>query len=241
MKGNKLIDDHVQIAVNLARLKTHGKTFEVSIDPDKVVEYKEGKNIDIEDLVKSFDIFSDMKKGLFASDEDFSSVFNSKDKLKIIKQIIDEGEIQFTQKYRSLLREQKTKKIVNLIHRNAIDPKTGLVHPENRIIAAMEEAKIKINDLKKAQDQVDDIIKKLRPIIPISIEQVKFQVSVPAQFAAKIHGKLTSFGKLSEERWLNDGSLMTKIELPAGLSKELIDILNSMSHGSCTVDKVSQK
>ena len=238
MKGNKLIDDHVQIAVNLARLKSHGKTFEVAIDADKVVAYKEGEAIDIEELVQSPNIFSDMKKGLKASDEDIQEVFSDTKGMQRVKKILDEGEIQFTQKYRSLLREQKTKKIVNLIHRNAVDPKTGLIHPESRIIAAMEEAKIKINDLKKAEDQVKDIVKLLRPIIPISIEQSVFQVHIPAQHSARVHGKLISFGKMSEERWLNDGSLMTKVEVPAGLGQELVETLNAMTHGGCQVDKI---
>jgi len=238
MKGNKLIDDHIQIAINLAKLKSHGKTFEVAIDADKVVAYKEGKKIDIEELVQSPNIFSDMKKGLISSDEDLKEVFGNTNKSEILKKILDEGEIQFTQKYRSQLKEQKTKKIVNIIHRNTIDPKTGLIHPENRIIAAMEEAKVKINDLKKAEDQVNDIIKLLRPIIPISIEKVIFQLIVPAQYSAKVHGKIISFGKMSEERWLNDGSLMTKIEIPAGLGQELVDLLNAMTHGSCQVNKI---
>ena len=238
MKGNKLIDDHIQIAINLAKLKSHGKTFEVAIDADKVVAYKEGEKIDIEELVQSPNIFSDMKKGLMSSDEDLKEVFSNTNKSEILKKILNEGEIQFTQKYRSQLREQKTKKIVNIIHRNAIDPKTGLIHPENRIIAAMEEAKIKINDLKKAEDQVNDIVKLLRPIIPISIEKVIFQLVVPTQYSAKVHGKIISFGKISEERWLNDGSLMTKIEIPAGLGQELVDLLNAITHGSCQVNKI---
>lgn len=238
MKGNKLIDDHIQIAVNLARLKSHGKTFEIAIDADKVVTYKEGKRIDIEELVQSPNIFSDMKKGLMCSDEDLKEVFGNNNKSEILKKILNEGEIQFTQKYRKQLREQKTKKIVNIIHRNTINPKTGLIHPENRIIAAMEEAKVKINDLKKAEDQVNDIVKLLRPIIPISIEKVIFQLVVPAQFSAKVHGKIISFGKLSEERWLNDGSLMTKIEIPAGLSQEMVDLLNAMTRGSCQISKI---
>ena len=115
MKGNKLIDDHVQIAVNLARLKSHGKTFEVAIDADKVVAFKEGENINVEELVQSPNIFSDMKKGLIASEEDLKEVFSNENNTKIILKILNDGEIQFTQKYRSLLREQKTKKIINII------------------------------------------------------------------------------------------------------------------------------
>ena len=66
-------------------------------------------------------------------------------------------------------KEKKYKKIVNLIHVNAIDPKTGLPHPENRIISAMDEAKVKIDDLKKPEDQINDMANRRS----ISKEQLK--------------------------------------------------------------------
>ncbi len=238
MKGNKLIDDHVQIAVNLARLKTHGITFEVAIEPDKVVAYKEGESMEIEELVNSPKIFSDMKKGLIASEEDLQKVFNTLDEKEIIKSILEKGEIQFTQKYRDHLRELKTKKIINLIHRNTINPKTGLVHPENRILAAMEEAKVKINDLKKAEDQVKDIVDKLRPIIPISMEHAIYRIQSLANYAGRVRSKLASMGHIKEENWLSDGSLILKLEIPAGLGQELIDQLNNLTQGTIIVEKI---
>lgn len=240
MKGNKLIDDHVQIAVNLVRFKSHGKTFKVPIDADKAVAYKEGETVDIDDIVKAPSIFEDVKKGLPAKEEELKEVFGTTDPSIIITKMLEKGEIQFTQKYRSELRERKQKKIVNLIHKNAIDPKSGLPHPETRIVAAMDEAKIKIDDLKRAEDQIDDIIKKLRPIIPLSIERVKMKILIPAQYSAKLHGRILSYGKPLKEEWLQDASLLITIELPAGLQHEIMDELNSISHGSCSVEDIQR-
>ncbi len=240
-KGNKLIDDHVQIALNIARYKSHGKVFEMAIDPDKAVSYKEGDSIDIEEVIKAPSIFEDVKKGLPAKDEDLKTVFNTKDANEIIKQILDKGELQFTQKYRGELRERKYKKIVNLIHRNAIDPKTGLPHPENRIASAIEEGKVKINDLKRAEDQINDIIKILRPIMPISLEEVTMKILIPAQYSAKLHGRILSYSNAVQENWLNDGSLLVSVCLPAGLQHEIMDELNGLSHGTCSVESVERK
>jgi len=238
MKGNKLIDDHIQIAVNLARLKTHGKTFEIAIEPDKAVAYKEGLSVELDEIVQSQKIFSDMKKGLVASEEDLQEIFHTTNSEDIIKQILEKGEIQFTQKYRKHLKEQKTNKIISLIHRNAINPKTGLVHPENRIRAAMEEAKIKIDDLKKAEDQVKKIVDKLRPIIPISIEQTTYRIQILPAYAGKTRNKIALMGRVIEERWLNDGGLLMKLEIPAGLGQDLIDQLNLSTQGTAIVEKI---
>ncbi|MBN1175629.1 ribosome assembly factor SBDS [Candidatus Woesearchaeota archaeon] len=236
MKGNKLIDDHVQIAVNLVKYKKAGKTFEVSVDPDKIVEFREGVALDIDEIVNDSKIFIDMKKGLVASEAELEEGFGTNESEKILQIMIEEGEVQFTQKYRDELRERKFNKLVNLIHLNAVDPKTGIPHPETRIRSGLEEAKFKINDLEKAENQVDNAIKVLRPIMPISLEKVLLEVIVPTQFAGALHGKITTFGKIKQENWLNDGGLHTVVELPAGLQNKFIDMLNNASHGGCTVE-----
>lgn len=236
MKGNKLIDDRVQISVNLLKYKSHGKHFEVAVDPDKAVEFLEGESIEIDEIITSDEIFEDMKKGLVAKNEDVQSVFETTDTNKIVRVMLEKGELQFTQKYRAALRERKFNKIVNIIHVNAVDPKTGLPHPENRIISAMEEAKIRINDLKKPKDQVKEIVDKLRPIIPISIESITLKVHVPSEHASRLYGKISGYGKTSQEQWLNDGSLITQLVIPAGLKGKVISELANASSGTVQVE-----
>lgn len=237
VKGNKLIDNRVQIAVNIARIKRNGTNYEIAIDPDKAVAYKEGENIPIEEILNAQDVFSDMKKGLHSSEEGLIKSFNTTDINIITKDILDNGEIQFNQKYRDNLREQKYNRIVNIIHTNAIDPRSGLPHPEIRIRAAMQEAKVRVLDLKKAKDQVDTVVKALRPILPISFQKATLQVLVPAQFSAKVRSKINKQVNITKEDWLDDGSLSLKMELPAGLKNSLIDEINNNCHGGCTIQE----
>ncbi|MGM5481152.1 MAG: ribosome assembly factor SBDS [Nanobdellota archaeon] len=237
MKGDKLIDDHVQISINLVRLKSHGRTFEVPIDPDKAVEYKEGNAVDITEIFKADSIFSDAKKGYFASEDDLETVFDTTDEDKIKRYLLENGEIQFTQEYRDELKARRERNILHQLHRNTINPKTGLPHPETRLKAAIDEAKVRIDHLKRAEDQLPDIVKKLQPIIPISYERAALDVHIPSQYAPKIRGRIAGYGKIKDEHWLNDGSLLITIELPAGLQQEFMDDLNSQSHGSCTLEK----
>ncbi len=238
MKGNKLIDDHVQISVNLVRYKSHSKVFEVAIDADKAVAYKEGEEIEVNEVISAEHIYEDMKKGMPAKDADLQEVFNTTNIPAIVKIMLEKGEIQFTQAYRTQLREKKLNKIISIIHQNAVDPKTGIPHPENRIKAAMDEAKVKINDLQRAEDQVNAIVTKLLPIIPLSLEKAKLRIHIPHQFSGKLRSTIAGFGKLSSEEWLNDGGLLLTIELPAGRQGELMDELNNVSHGGCSVEKL---
>lgn len=237
-KGDMLIDDRKQISINLIRLKSHGFQFEIAIDPEKLIKYKEGENIDIEEIIEAEDIFSDMKKGLFANEESLLKVFNTTDPIKVAKIMIEKGEIQFTQKYRQELHERKFKKVVNIIHRNAIDPRTKLPHPINRIEAAIEEAKIKIDYNKSAESQIKEIMKKLQPIIPMSVEEFEFSIHVPMHYASKIKSILHSETSILNERWMADGSGMFVVRIAAGRSQDLISNLNKLSHASVMVEKI---
>lgn len=215
----------------IARLKTQGKTFEILVDCDKAIEFKEGKSISIDDVLATRDIYKDVKKAEHASENDLKAIFKTDDTKKIAAEIIKQGEVQLTAEHKTKLREEKKKKIIDIIHRNAIDSKTGLPHPPQRIEAAMDEAKVKIQETKSAEEQVDEILDKLKPIIPIKFETKKIQVTIPSSFAGKSYSILKSYGTISNEKWQNDGSLMVVVELPAGLQEEFFSKLNSLTHG----------
>ena len=151
MKGFQTFDRE-RVSFNLAKLKKGGETFEIAIDPDLAIDLKHGKDVDMRDVLKSEDIFSDAKKGTLASESKMHELFNTSDPLKVAEAIINDGQIQLSSEYREKLREEKKNKIVNIIHRNAIDPKTNLPHPPQRIENAFKEAKVHIDEFKKAEE-----------------------------------------------------------------------------------------
>jgi ribosome maturation protein SDO1 len=216
---------------NLARMKAGGENFEVVIHPEQAIAFKKGQG-DIKDVLVYDRIFADAKKGLAASEHVMKNVFKTTEAVEVARQVIQRGEIQLTAEYREGLRSEKRKAIINIIHRTAVDPKTGFPHPPNRIEAALEEAKVRIGEDKKAEDQVQDIIKQLMPILPIKFEVRKIEFHIPAQYAAKSYSILKSFGSLQNDSWQNDGSLMAVVEVPAGLQQDLFSELNRLTHGS---------
>jgi ribosome maturation protein SDO1 len=135
-----------------------------------------------------------------------------------------------TAKHRAQERDEKRKRIINLIHRNAVDSKTGLPHPPQRIERAMEEAGVHIDDSKGAEEQVEEVLKKLRLIIPIKFEEREIAVKIPAQYAGQSFGTLKKY-KLLKDEWQNDGSLLAVVEIPAGLQEDFFGELNKISHG----------
>ncbi|MBU0535863.1 MAG: ribosome assembly factor SBDS [Nanoarchaeota archaeon] len=224
--------DKERVSFNLAKLKKGGDNFEIAVDPDLAIDYKNGKSIDVKDVVRSEKIFADVKKGVFAPELKMKELFKTADTLEVAAVILKEGEIQLTEEYREKQKEIKRKKIVSIINKNAIDPTTKLPHPVLRIENAMEEAKVKIDMFKTAESQVEDIVKKLRPIMPIRFEKKRIHIKFPAEYAGKAYGILSGFAKPEKEEWKNDGSFECIVEIPAGMEPDLYDKLNNTTRGN---------
>ena len=230
--------DEERYSINTAFIKKGGEHFEVVVDPDKAVAYKQNGKEPIHDILKSMHIFFDAKKGDLASEHHMKTVFGSSDPTVVAEYILKHGEIQLTKEYRDSLREQKRKKIMTIIQRNAIDPHTKLPHPLTRIELAFEEAKIRVDEIKKAEDQVQEIVRKLQPILPIKFDQAKLHIHLPAQYAPKLYQTISSFGTVKKQEWLTDGSGEGEVEVPAGMVPECIDTLNSKTHGSVQITQI---
>ena len=220
--------------ITLARLKKFGTTFEISVDPDKALLYKKGQLTDLNEVLHADNIFLDAKKGMVAPHAEIEKVFKTTDPLKIADIIIKEGEIQFTAEHRAQEREQKIKKIVYLIHKQAIDARTGFPIPLERIEAALQQAKIHLDENKPVEEQLDAVITKLRPLLPIKIEQKRMSINIPSQYAGKAQSVLRSMG-IQKEDWKSDGSWEVTIEVPAGLLQESIDKINGITKGQAVV------
>ena len=220
----------------IARIKKQDSNFEVLVDCEKAIAFKAGESTLDEALVTN-DIFKDIKKGEHASENLLETIFGTTDKNKVAEIIIKEGEIQLTTGYKGKLREQKRKQIINLIARDSVDPKTNLPHPPQRIENALDEIRVSINEFKSAEEQVQEIVNKIRGILPISYEIKMLAIKIPSQFSGQSYSILKKFGNLIKEDWLSDGSLLITVEVPAGLQNDLFDSLNNLTHGQIEVSE----
>jgi len=226
----------------IAKISKQGLNVEILVDCEKVMEFKHGANIDVNDIVVSgMTLFKDVKKGEKANEHEIQKLFGTTDVVQVIKEILKEGVIQLTKEYKDKLREEKRKNIINLIHRYSINPTNNLPHPPQRIEAAIEESKVKIDEFKKADEQVKEIIVKINHVLPIRYEVRDIQVRIPAKFAGKCYSILKQFGSLLKDEWQNDGSLLAVLEIPAGLTSDLFDKLNSLTHGDVETKIINVK
>lgn len=215
----------------IARLETRGERYEVLVDPDLALELKHGKEVDVAQVLAVDTIFKDSKKGDKASEERIKQLFETSNPLEVAKIIIKKGEIQLTTEQRRRMQEDRKKQIIAIIARHAINPQTNAPHPPQRIEKAMEEARVHIELSKTAEGQVQEVLKALRPIIPIRFEERTVAAKIPAQYTGKAYSVVKSFGEIRKEEWQKDGSWIILMNLPAGIVDEFFEALNSLTKG----------
>jgi ribosome maturation protein SDO1 len=222
----------------IVKYESHGERFEILVKPKEAFLFRSGKNISISDVVVSDTIYKDVKRGLKASPSALKKVFGSTDFETVVKDILLKGEIPLTSEQRKELVENKRKQVLDFIHRNAVDPKTGLPIPPARLEMAMEQAKIQIDINKDPEAQAMQIIHELTKIIPIKLARALLEIKVSAKYSSKIKPILQNLGSVKKTNWLADGSLIAEIEIPAGAQEEVIDKLNSITKGEVEVKVV---
>jgi ribosome maturation protein SDO1 len=222
----------------VARINRDGEHFEILVKPQPALNYTMGKSTAISEILVADTIFTDANKGTRAGDDKLQSAFNTTDPRKIAEVILNRGTLQLTTDQRRQLTAEKRKQIIAFIARQAVDPKTNMPHPPLRVEQAMEQIHYPIDPFKDTEEQAKDIIKLLRPVLPIKIEQMQVQVRIPPEYAAKAYGPVKGYGTIKREEWRADGSWFAVIEMPAGLYGPFLEKLGEITKGNAEAKKL---
>jgi len=221
-----------------ARIKAKGKQYEISVDLDEALKLKSSDpKADITSSLQSNQIFYDINKGTIASNSDLQDAFNSTDIYKIATQIIQKGEVQKTQEFRSAEQEAKINQVIDLIVRNAVD-QNGNPYTPDRIKRAISEVSFNF-DNRPPEIQMQDLVHKLKSVIPIKIETKRIKLIIPAQYTGQAYGLVQEL-KESEE-WLSNGDLQVILNIPSGTQVEFYEKLNNITHGAIQSEELTQE
>lgn len=230
----------------IARLRTHGKDFEIILDAQKFISYKEGKLM-LKDALIGQGVFRGLKTMKKIEDlpmkpgggkagevervspEELAQIFGTADFQAVAKRIVDEGEVQLTVEQRRELVEAKKRAIIALIAQQAVDPRTKSPHPPQRIELAMEQSKASVDPFRKPEEQVKDVVKAIQAIMPLSFEKKKIALKIPVQHASQARYIIQSMGTILRDEW--SSHWIVEVEVPAGLVEQLFSKLNALTKG----------
>jgi ribosome maturation protein SDO1 len=238
MGSRKSGDKWLELDAVVIGIKREGNRFELFVDPDLAFDYRRGEDVPLQDILKSYEIYDDAKRGSRATDILVKDAFGSSEVFTVAPEILKHGEFKLTHEQRVQLVEEKTEAIIKDISKRAMNPQTGHPHPPDRVRQAMEEAKVSVDPFIRVDEQVPRVVKALLVIIPISFESVKLRITLPASFAGKGYNIVAKAGVVKSDSWGQDGSWTGLVEMPASLRQALYDDLNKLTKGQTRIDVV---
>ena len=221
----------------IASYDREGKHFELYVDPDATYQYLDGGKKDLKNILVVEEVYENAKKAERAKSSDIQKAYGTIDLMEVLALTLKKGSVQLTTEQRKKKVGDNKKKIINMICREAVDVRTKAPIPPLRIEHAIEEVKFHVDPFKDPKEQMDELLKKLRPIIPIRFEKLQIAVKVPPEYSHRSYGTLKSYG-IKKEQWLKDGYLIVVIELPAGMQGEFIDKINKLTAGQAETKKI---
>jgi len=198
-----------------------------------------GKKKDLSAVLVSDEIYTDSGKGTKPSTEKLLKAFKTEDLTEIAQIIMQKGDLNLTTDQRRKMIDDKRKQIIEFIVKTYVDPRTHLPHPPVRIENALKDGRVSIDPQKNVEEQVKEIVEKLRSIIALKSENLNLEIIIPAQYASQSYAVLKSVGSLKKEEWQNNGSLKAILEIPAAARPNVIDRLGSITKGSASVEVIS--
>ncbi|CAL1697302.1 unnamed protein product [Somion occarium] len=164
--------------VSIVRLKKGGKRFEIACYKNKVQEWRNRVETNLDDVLQIANVFVNVSKGELARHQDLQKAFGTTDQDEVVKEILKKGELQVGEKEREHDLTSLRREIATLVAEKCVDPATQRPYPVTIIEKAMTEAGFSVRQGKNAKSQVSECIKELQANSTLPIERAKMRVRV---------------------------------------------------------------
>ncbi|MCA9496813.1 MAG: ribosome assembly factor SBDS [Nanoarchaeota archaeon] len=221
------VDEAFQI-----RYKFSGEEFQVLVDFNKLEEFKKKQDeISVYDVLADTKIFKDQKKGELASENILNKIFPSKTEEEILKEILLKGECQIPTAYLNKLREEKKIQVINYIVENAINAQTKSKFTPTMVESEVNKLKFNFDYRHNVQNQAEEIIKLLKKVMPISMEKIILEISIPAQYCGPFYGPFRKYGRVTKEYFDRDNNLRIHLEISETQIDQVANYIKTHSNG----------
>jgi len=227
--------------VSIVRLKKGGKRYEIACYKNKVQEWRNGVETNLDDVLQIANVFINVSKGEVAKQEDFKKSFGTTDTNEIIKQILKKGELQVGDKERDHDLTSLRKEIATLVAEKCVDPSTKHPYPVGMIEKAMSEAGFSVKQGKNAKSQVSECIKLIQSgsTLPIQRAPMRVKVTFPAENGTKLHDQIVQGAEKVEDDKMGEQEGEVVMLIDPSQFRVLSDLLQKECKGRGRIETMS--
>ncbi|XP_070571472.1 ribosome maturation protein SBDS-like [Ptychodera flava] len=228
--------------VAIVRMKKGGKRMEIACYKNKVMSWRNKVEKDIDEVLQTHTVFTNVSKGQVAKKEDLVRAFGTDDQTEICKQILAKGELQVSEKERHQQFESMFRDIATIVADKCVNPETKRPYTVGLIERGMKDLHFSVKPTRSTKQQALEVIRQLKEKDIMNIERamMRLKVTLPSKDAKKVKVKLMPLVKtMEEENW--DGDLEMVVLVDPGCYREMDEVVKSGTRGQGSIEVLSLK
>ncbi|KAM2824091.1 hypothetical protein COP1_034037 [Malus domestica] len=216
--------------VAVVRLKKHGTRFEIACYKNKVLSWRSGVEKDLDEVLQSHTVYTNVSKGVLAKTKDLKAAFDSDDQTKICLEILDKGELQVAGKERESQLSSQFRDIATIVMQKTYNPETRRPYTISLIESLMHEIHFAVDPHKSSKKQALEVIHELQKDFPIKRSPMRLRLIVPDHEFSSLSEKLTAWNASIISKDQSGSQISTICELDPGFYRECEGLMMKL-HG----------
>lgn len=159
--------------VAVVRLSRHGNRFEIACYKNKIVNYRQGTETDLSEVLQTTTVFTNVSKGQFAKSSLLQECFGTADEEEVCRFILEKGEVQISDQERAVQLESMLREVASMVSEKCINPVNRRQYTMAQIRDAMKKAGFMVHPTRNVKQQFLDCVRLLQEKSVINIERAK--------------------------------------------------------------------
>lgn len=225
--------------VAVVRYKKKGKRFEVACYKNKVLNWRNGVEKDIDEVLQATTVFSNVSKGTLAKHEDLADVFGTNDEDKICRIILAEGDLQVSDKERQLELDSLFKDVASVLSEKCINPDNNKPYTISMLERALKDVHFSVDLHRNAKQQALEALPVLQAKFAIKRALMRLQIQVPKSCKAEVMELLNKLEAEVETRDFSTSQMTITCLVEPGHFRQIHSWLQQSSEGQGRLEVVS--
>ncbi len=207
--------------VAVVRYKKFGKRFEIAAYKNTVQNWRNGLETDLDEVLQSTTVFSNVSKGILAKREDMIQVFGTDDEEKICVKILQDGQLQVSEKERQVELENRVRDVAGILSEKCINPKSKKPYTIGVLERALKDIHFSADPKKPAKLQANETLPLLQAQFPIERAQMLLRIVVPVGSSQDFQALLARRRAVVTEQNIEGDDLVVECCIDPGAYREL--------------------
>jgi len=193
--------------------------------------YFQRREKDLDEVLQSTTIFSNVSKGVLAKREDLVEVFGTDDENIICMKILSEGDLQVSDKERKVELDTLFRDVSSVLSEKCINPVSNRPYTISMLERALKDVHFSVDPKRPAKAQALEALPLLQEKFPIQRASMRLRITVPMDASDELMDLLTRKGAVVEERDFAGTRISTLCLVEPGAFREIHALVQGAKGG----------